>query len=129
VHRLAVVILDLSAALIVSGGFYDVFTPALPPNIRARCGTDQAAQELVRALLRALGGCLIAIGIAVGVLANWPAREGKNWPLALVLILVLPSEGLNGWGMRRVGSPYYVPLTFILLAILGVVMAAAARPS
>jgi hypothetical protein len=43
-----------------------------------------------------------------------------------VLLLVLPSEGLNALGMRRVGSPYYVPLGFIFLVMVGVAMAAAA---
>jgi hypothetical protein len=66
VHPAAVIILELSAVLILLGGLYYVFASTLPPNIRERCGPNGAAQELVRALLRTLGGCLIAIGIAVG---------------------------------------------------------------
>ena len=124
-HRAALVILDVSSALIVCGGLYDLLTPRLPANLIERCGHNEAAQEWVRALLRALGGCLIAIGIAAGVLAKGPVRQGQGWSLALILALVLPAEGLNALGMRRVGSPFYVPLAFMPLTVAGVGMAAA----
>ncbi len=127
-HRAAIIVLDLSAALVASGGLYDVFMPRLPSNLREICGGNQQAQVLVRALLRALGGCLIAIGIAVAILANGPVRDGQRWSLWLVLLLVVPSEGLNALGMRRVDSPYYVPIGFILLTVAGVIMAAATWP-
>jgi uncharacterized membrane protein len=125
-HRAAIVTLDISAALIAAGGLYDVFTPRLPANLRQRCGHNQEAQTLVRTLLRALGGCLVAIGIAI--LANGPVLRGERWALVLVLLLVLPSEGLNAAGMRRVNSPYYVPIGFILLTVAGVIMAAVGSP-
>jgi hypothetical protein len=41
----------------------------------------------------------------------------------LVLLLVLPSEGINSLGMHRVGSPFLVPLAFTLLTLLGVLLA------
>lgn len=123
-HSAALITLDISAALIASGGLYDVFTPRLPANLQKRCGQNQEAEILVRALLLALGGCLIAIGVAVAILANGPVRDGQRWSLGLVLLLVVPSEGLNGIGMRRVSSPYYVPIGFILLTVAGVMMAA-----
>ena len=104
-HRAAIITLDISAAFITLGGFYDVFTPRLPPNLLGRCGENQDAQVLVRALLRALGGCLVAIGIAVAILANGPVRDDQRWSLILVLLLVVPSEGLNALGMWRVSAP------------------------
>jgi hypothetical protein len=128
VHRAAIITLDISAALIASGGLYDVFTPRLPANLRERCGHNEEAQTLVRALLRALGGCLVAIGIAVAVLANGPVLRGERWGLLLVLVLVVPSEGLNAAGMRRVSSPYYFPIGFILLTVAGIVLAAVGSP-
>jgi len=125
VHRAAIIILDISAALIASGGLYDVLTPRLPANLLARCGENRDAQVLARALLRALGGCLVAIGIGIAVLANGPVLRGERWALVLVLSLVLPSEGLNALGMWRVKSPYYVPIGFILLTVAGIIMAGA----
>lgn len=121
-HRAAIIVLDISAALIASGGLYDVFTPRLPANLQERCGQSQEAQILVRALLRALGGCLFAIGVGVATLANGPVLHGERWASVLVLLLVVPSEGLNAAGMRRVNSPYYVPIGFILLTLAGLIM-------
>jgi hypothetical protein len=120
VHRAAISTLDVSAALITLGGLYDVFTLRLPANLLVRCGGNRDAQVLVRAL----GGCLVAIGIAVAILANGPALRGQQWALVLVLLLVVPSEGLNALGMWRVKSPYYVPIGLILLTVAGTAMAA-----
>lgn len=127
-HRTAIITLDVSALFITLGGFYDVFTPRLPANLLERCGENRDAQVLVRALLRALGGCLVAIGIAVAILANGPVRGGQRWSFGLVLLLVLPSEGLNALGMWRVKSPYFVPIGFGILTVAGVIMAAAGSP-
>jgi hypothetical protein len=77
----------------------------------------------MRELLRALGGCLVGIGAAVGVLTTTLARQYDAQTVALILILVLPSEGMNAIGMRRVGSPYLVPLFFILLTVSGAALA------
>lgn len=63
--------------------------------------------------------CLIAIGASVGILASSIAREHNLHAITLILVLVLPSEGMNAVGMRRVGSPYVVPLFFILLTVAG----------
>ncbi len=60
-----------------------------------------------------------------------PSIESALVLLSLVrarLLLVLPSEGLNAVGMRRVSSPYYIPIGFILLTVVGVTMAAFSPP-
>lgn len=43
--------------------------------------------------------------------------------IAVILTLVVPSESVNAVGMHRVGSPYIVPLLFILLTIVGASLA------
>ena len=111
----------LAGALIASGGLYDLFTPRLPPNLIAICGPNEPAQRLARELLRALGGSLFAIGLAVCVLMA-TAGTAHWWIFTIVLLLVLPAEGVNAFCMYRVGSPYYFPLAFALLAVLGVVV-------
>jgi hypothetical protein len=114
-------ILGLAGVLIASGGLYDLFTPRLPPNLIAICGSNKPAQKLVRELLRALGGCLLAIGLTVCLVAA-TAATAHWWIFAVVLLLVLPAESVNAFCMYRVGSPYYFPLAFALLAVLGVVV-------
>ena len=124
----SLLVLNLAGVLISLGGLYDLFTPRLPAHLASRCEGNPAALELVRALLRALGGCLVPIGLTVAALADIPARQGHAWALGIILVLVVPAEGLNAWGMYRVGSPYYVPAGFILLALVGVALGIASQP-
>jgi hypothetical protein len=112
-------VLEGAGSLIALGGLYDVLMRRLPSNLTAMCGGDARSTKLVRELLRALGGALVAIGIAVVILASGFDRESRERTTMLILILVLPSEGMNTLGMLRVGSPFYVPLLLILLALAG----------
>jgi len=120
---IAHVILYCAAALITLGGLYDVFVPRLPSNLVAMCDGDERACKLVRELLRTLGGSLVAVGAAVAFLVS--RVEGQDLPrtLLFVLLLVLTSEGINSLGMYRVGSPFLIPLAFILVTLLGVLLA------
>ena len=109
--------------MITVGGLYDLLTPKLPPNLAAICGDNARAQKLVRELLRALGGSLVAVGATVAALVNTSTPETTRRNLLLVLLLVIPAEGINSYCMRKVGSPFYVPLAFLLLTVLGVALA------
>ncbi|HEY2820904.1 MAG TPA: hypothetical protein VGJ06_07670 [Candidatus Acidoferrum sp.] len=120
---IARIVLNSAAALIVFGGLYDLLTPKLPPNLAAICGDNDRARKLVRELLRALGGSLVAVGASVAVLVNTSTPETHHRTLLLILLLVVPAEGVNSYSMRKVGSPYYIPLVFLLLTVLGVALA------
>ena len=120
---IARIVLNSAAALIVFGGLYDLLTPKLPLNLAAICGDNERAQKLVRELLRALGGSLVAIGATVAVLANTSTPQTVHHNLLLILLLVIPGEGINSYCMRRVGSPFYIPFLFLLLTVFGVVLA------
>ena len=117
---IARIMLYCAAALIALGGLYDVFVPRLPSNLVAMCGGDERACKLVRELLRALGGSLVAVGATVALLVS---RLGVQCRPRTLILLVLPSEGINSLGMYRVGSPFLVPLAFTLLTLLGVLLA------
>lgn len=117
------IILVISGALIAFGGLYDLFTPRLPLNLLAICGVSHRAQSLVRELLRALGGALTAIGFAVCATALFAGPTPSRFHLGLILLLVLPAEGVNAFAMRRVGSPWRYPLAFATLTLLGVILA------
>jgi hypothetical protein len=120
---IARIVLNGAAALIVLGGLYDLLTPKLPPNLTAICGDNERARKLVRELLRALGGSLVAVGATVASLVNTSTPETLRRSLLLILLLVIPAEGINSFSMRKVGSPFFVPLAFLLLTLLGVVLA------
>ena len=117
---IGLVVLETAAALITLGGLYDLFTPRVPVNLAMQCGGDQQALRLVRELLRALGGSLVAIGLTVSILVA-TSSDAKQF-LPAVLVLVLPSESVNSFCMYRVGSPFYIPLAFALLTLLGVLL-------
>jgi hypothetical protein len=117
------IVLTVAGTCIALGGLYDVFTPRLPPNLGRRCFGNKEGRIAIRELLRALGGCLVSIGAAVGVLATTLGHQYDSRTVALILTLVLPSEGMNAMGMHRVGSPYIVPLFFILLTVSGAALA------
>ncbi len=97
--------------------------PRLPSNLVAMCGGDERACKLVRELLRALGGSLIAVGAAMAFLISQLGVQDRRQTLMLVLLLVMPSEGINSLSMYRVGSPFLVPLAFTFLTLLGVLFA------
>jgi hypothetical protein len=121
VSMLARFVLDSAAALIVLGGLYDLLVPKLPSNLIALCGDNEPARKLVRELLRALGGSLVAIGGTVALLVN--ELPDRRRTLVTVLLLVLPSEGVNSISMYRVGSPFFVPLAILGVTIVGVFLA------
>jgi hypothetical protein len=120
---LARIVLNSAAALIVLGGLYDLLTPNLPPKLAAICGDNNRARKLVRELLRALGGSLVAVGATVAALVNTSTPQTTHHTLLLILLLVIPAEGINSYSMRKVGSPFFIPLAFLLLTVLGVALA------
>jgi hypothetical protein len=122
-NLIARIVLNTASVFIALGGLYDLFTPKLPPNLAAVCGDNASAQKLVRELLRALGGSLVAIGAATAALVNTSTPETLRPHLLLIMLLVIPAEGINSFSMRKVGSPFYVPLAFLLLTIFGVALA------
>lgn len=117
------IVLNCAAALIALGGLYDLLVPQLPPNVAGLCGDNPHSCKLVRELLRALGGALLAIGLTVAILVNTPAIQDHHQTLIAILFLVLPSEGINSIAMYRAGSPFYIPLSFLLIALSGVFLA------
>ena len=119
---IAQIILETAAELITLGGLYDLFVPRLPPNLAAICGENLQERRLVRELLRALGGSLVAIGVAVSILVAVSPQPMQPLTLIVVLRLVLPSEGINAFCMFRVCSPFYVPLTFAILTLVGALL-------
>jgi hypothetical protein len=112
-------VLEGAGSLIALGGLYDVLVPRLPANLAAMCGGEAGSSKLVRELLRALGGALVGIGVSVVVLASRLGAADRALSKLLILLLVLPSEGVNAFGMFRVDSPYYVPLALIVLTLVG----------
>jgi hypothetical protein len=87
------------------------------------CDGNSQSSKLARELLRALGGALVAIGLTVGAMAAGLRFQDQRSTLILILLLVLPAEGINSLCMYRVGSPYLFPMAFALLTVVGAILA------
>src|SRR6185503_17029418 len=99
-------ILNCAAALVMLGGCFDMLIPAVPANLLAYLEVAKAdvpprLSLLVLGLLRALGGCLLAVGITALLIINGPLKRGERWASWAVLILIGLSEGINASQMWR----------------------------
>lgn len=118
------VILNIAAALVIVGSLYDLGVPAVPQNHLRYVGEIPPASrsrfaELDLAMLRSIGGCLLAIGIGCLLLVNYPVRRGSRLALAVVVLLICGAEGNNAYRMFPFASPWYGPLSFAIMAIIG----------
>jgi hypothetical protein len=127
-RKVGLVLLNVAGALVIAGSCHDLLVPAVPPNHLAYVGvtaeqldTRYAALDL--GMLRAIGGCLLAIGVTSLVLTNGPVRRGEGSAQVALLVLVGVSEGINSYKMARFGSPWYGPLAFVVLTAVGVALA------
>ena len=126
-QKVGLKILNCTAALVMLGGCFDMLIPTVPSNFIDYLGVAKAdvspqLSSLLFGLLRALGGCLLAIGITALFIINGPLKRGERWASPALLILIGVSEGINASQMWRFGSPYYFPLAFVALTVIGVTM-------
>ena len=132
-RTLGLILLNVAGVLVIAGSLYDWFVPSVPPTHLAYLGkTDSALDpryaELDLAMLRSIGGCLLAVGITVIVLTNIPIRRGEAWARVTVVVLVGLAEGNNAFRMFAFGSPWYGPFGFAVIATVGSLLAGA-RPA
>ncbi len=76
-------LLNVTGVLVIGGSLYDLLVPSVPANHLAYLGAvdgqlEPRYAELDLAMLRSIGGCLLAIGVTALVLANGPIR-GEGW--------------------------------------------------
>src|SRR5436305_5190422 len=86
-------ILNCAAAMVMLGGCFDMLMPAVPANLLgylevAKAEVPPRLSSLLLGLLRALGGCLFAIGITALLIINGPLRRGERWASWALLVLI-----------------------------------------
>ena len=133
-RKIGLGLLYVAGSLVIAGSMYDLFVPTVPMNHLAYLGVTPATMDpkfaaLDLGLLRALGGCLLAIGATALILVHGPIRRGEPWASLALVVLVGVSEGINASQMARFGSPYYAPLTFVGLMLVGVGLVWSAKRS
>ena len=127
-RSIGLALLNVAGALVIVGALYDLLGRSVPTNHIAYVGAtttslDHRYAALDLAMLRSIGGCLLAIGAATLVLTNGPIRRGETWARVTVAVLVGVSEGNNAYQMLPFDSPWYGPLGFAVLAVAGAVLA------
>ena len=126
-RNVGLIILNCAAASVMLGACFDMFVPAVPSNLLDYLGVTKAElspplSSLLLGFFRALGGCLLAIAATAFVIVNGPLKRGERWASWTLLVLIGLSEGINATQMWRFGSPYYWPLTFVALTVIGIVI-------
>jgi hypothetical protein len=120
-------LLNAAGVLVIVGALYDLLVQAVPPNhvafVGAVDGLDPRYAALDLAMLRSIGGCLLAIGLTTLALTNGPVRRGESWARVAIAVLVGVAEGNNAYRMFPFDSPWYGPLGFAVLAIVGAALA------
>jgi hypothetical protein len=127
-RSVGLVLLNVAGVLVIAGSLYDLLVPSVPANhltylVATTDRLDPRYAELDLAMLRSIGGCLLAVGVTSIILANGPARRGEPWALLTAAVLVGVAEGNNAYRMYQFGSHWYGPLGFALLAIGGAALA------
>jgi len=129
VKKIGYILLQVSGYLILLAGIADFamtfYTNALPVQhlkylkIKAE-SVSLELTNLDHAFLRALGGCLVSIGIGTLALIYGGIRKKMKGSLAALLCMVTIGEGVNALQMFRLGSPYFVfPLLCVMAAWIG----------
>ena len=132
-HKAGLILLNIAATLVMLGGCFDMFLPIVPANLLHYLKLPGHAltpelSSLLLGLFRALGGCLLAIGLACLIIINYPVKRGERWASWAVLLLIGLSEGINASQMWRFGSPYYFPLAFVVLTVIGLLLISNVKP-
>ena len=122
-RQTALILLWFVAFVQIIGGIYDIALPSMPSwhlvFLGAESDTiDSRKVALDLAQMDAIGGGLLAIGVAIVILVAGPLQRNDVWAKFVILALVLIGNGLNAYGMFQVGSPYPVPLVLIALTLL-----------
>jgi hypothetical protein len=121
-------LLNVAGVLVIGGALYDLLVPSVPGNHLDYVGAaerhlDPRYAALDLAMLRSIGGCLLAVGVTTLVLTNGPIRRGEAWARVTVAVLVGVAEGNNAYRMFPFDAPWYGPLGFAVLAVAGAALA------
>ena len=129
-RQTGLVLLNVAGILVILGSLFDLLIPTTPENHLHYLGGadgqfDRRFAQLDLAMLRSIGGCLLAIGMTTLILANGPIRRGEMWARLTVVLLVGIAEGNNAYRMFPFDSPWYGPFGFVLISIAGAALATA----
>lgn len=128
-RTIALVLLNLGAVLMVTGGVGDIMLASPPAAWERVVGAPlgslpSGATTLLLALLSTLGAALVGCGVATLALINGPLRRGDRGSAIVIVLVVVLSDGMNSLTMARLDLPYFwAPLLFVCLVLVGLAVA------
>jgi hypothetical protein len=116
-RAVGLVLLNTAGVLVIAGALCDLLVPSVPTTHTACLGVpdgrlDPRHAELDLAMVRALRGCLLAVGMTALALTSGPVRRGEGWARVAVAVLVGVAEGNNAYRMYPLDAPWSGRLGF-----------------
>lgn len=122
-------LIQIAGSLILLGGLFDVLMTFILHNVpkshvdylKLKDGSiTTELQKLDQALLRAIGGCLIGLGIATLTIFSGRPKNMQRSSIFSTLSLITIAEGINGTQMILIHSSYFFyPLLCVLITWFG----------
>jgi hypothetical protein len=130
--KTGITLLYISVILMGLGGIGDILITIInrgmvPSHLAFLQLEDSKITEemigLTHSLLRALGGSLLALGIASWYLLSTLLKKGSKSGLLAIVFIITLAEGNNAWQMTLVDSKLFVfPLFIVLMSWLGAIL-------
>lgn len=127
--KIGYILLQISGYLILLGGINDFamtfYTNSLPePHLKYLKIRNEAVsfelENLDYSFLRAIGGCLIGIGIGALTIIYGSLRKKIKFSLVGLISMVTIGEGINTSQMLALSSPYFIfPLLCVIITWIG----------
>ena len=127
--KVGYILLQIAACLVLLGGMADLLMPFFIhslPEAHAkylRLNNEDVSLELINfdhAFIRAIGGCLIAIGIGMITIIYGALKTQTRSVLIPLLLMVTTGEGINTLQMLSIHSPYFFfPLICLIFTWVG----------
>ena len=127
--KIGFILLQISAYLILLGGIIDFITPfylnTLPSShlkflkLKDEVITPEL-KNLDHALLRAIGGCLVGVGLGSITIIYVSLSKNKKKALYGLLVMITISEGVNASQTFMINAPYFLfPFLCMIMTWLG----------
>ena len=127
--RIGFTLLQVSCYLVILGGISDILITLskksmLPHHahfiaLSSELITPQLAL-LDHALIRAIGGLLVVLGIAGLSLLHISSKDKKHQAVWLVILIITIGEGNNALQMHLVDTPMFlIPLSIVFMSWIG----------
>lgn len=125
-------LLEITGYLVLLGGLFDIamtfYSNTLPTTHLSYLKLKDEfvsveLKSLDKALLRAIGGCLIAIGLGTLSIVHGGLKVTPIPSIIGILSMITIAEGINATQMFSINSPYFVfPLLCVMLTWVGALL-------